>query len=186
MVTSRVRTKTVKKASKVIIEKYYTRMTNDFHTNKRICDEIAVIGSKKLRNRIAGLVPQIVCNISTEFRYITHLMKRIERGPVRGISIKLQEEERERRDNYMPEISVVDPTMIGTLKVDQNVKAMLEGLVSFPVYSLEVSICRMFLSPMSSSTRLPRPPRGATKSIVINYRFVLFTVKLNEAWVVYN
>merc|ERR1712187_863305 len=83
----RVRTKTVKKASRRIIEKYYTRLTLDYYTNARIVSDIAVIPTKRLRNQIAG--------------FITHTMKRIQKGPVRGISIKLQEEERERRDNYV-------------------------------------------------------------------------------------
>merc|ERR1711908_129509 len=65
------------------VVRYYSRLTMDFQTNKRICEEVAMIPSKHLRNQIAG--------------FITHLMKRIQRGPVRGISLKLQEEERERR-----------------------------------------------------------------------------------------
>lgn len=54
LLQGRVRTKTVKKAAKIIIEKYYTRLTLDFDTNKRICEEIAIIPTKPLRNKIAG------------------------------------------------------------------------------------------------------------------------------------
>jgi small subunit ribosomal protein S17e len=114
----RVRTKTVKKSARVIIEKYYSKLSsNDFHTNKRVCDEVAILPSKRMRNKVAG--------------FITHLMKRIQRGPVRGISLKLQEEERERRMDFVPEVSAVNTE---TIEVDQDTKAMLRsiGLGSMP------------------------------------------------------
>ncbi|KAJ2554548.1 40S ribosomal protein S17.e.B [Coemansia sp. RSA 1933] len=107
----RVRTKTVKKASRVLIEKYYPLLTLDFHTNKRICDDVAIIPTKRMRNKIAG--------------FTTHLMKRLQKGPVLGISFKLQEEERERRDNYVPEFSALD---ISSIEVDPDTEAMLKSL----------------------------------------------------------
>ncbi|RZC71103.1 hypothetical protein C5167_034285 [Papaver somniferum] len=68
-------------------------MTLDFNTNKKILEEVAIIPSKRLRNKVAG--------------FSTHLMKRIQRRPVRWISLKLQEEERERRMNFVPEESSI-------------------------------------------------------------------------------
>ncbi|CAL1709418.1 unnamed protein product [Somion occarium] len=109
----RVRTKTTKRASRVLIEKYYPRLTLDFHTNKRIIDEVAVVPSKRLRNKVAG--------------FTTHLMKRIQKGPVRGISFKLQEEERERKDSYVPEVSALD-TSVNGLEVDPDTKELLNAL----------------------------------------------------------
>jgi small subunit ribosomal protein S17e len=55
----RVRTKTVKKAAKVIIEKYYTKLTLDFDINKRIIEEVALIPTKSLRNKIAGFITHL-------------------------------------------------------------------------------------------------------------------------------
>jgi small subunit ribosomal protein S17e len=101
----------VKRASRVIIEKYYPRLTLDFHTNKRICDEVAVVSTKRLRNKIAG--------------FVTHLMKRIQRGPVRGISFKLQEEERERKENVIPESSIIN---VDRIEIDAGAKTMLDAL----------------------------------------------------------
>eukprot|EP00421_Protoceratium_reticulatum_P002247 CAMPEP_0168376538 /NCGR_PEP_ID=MMETSP0228-20121227/10369_1 /TAXON_ID=133427 /ORGANISM="Protoceratium reticulatum, Strain CCCM 535 (=CCMP 1889)" /LENGTH=130 /DNA_ID=CAMNT_0008389521 /DNA_START=57 /DNA_END=446 /DNA_ORIENTATION=- len=107
----RVRTKTVKKAARVIVEKYYAKLTLDFQINKKIAEEVATIPSKRLRNKIAG--------------FTTHLMKRIQRGPVRGISLKLQEEERERRMEYVPDRSEVDVELI---QVDPDTRDMLKEL----------------------------------------------------------
>lgn len=65
-----------------------------------------------MRNKIAG--------------YLTHLVRRIERGhTVRGISLKLQEEERERRMDYVPEVSAVDTAHI---TVDKDTKEMIAKL----------------------------------------------------------
>jgi small subunit ribosomal protein S17e len=110
-VSQGVRTKTVKKSARVIIEKYYQRLTMDFHTNKRIAEEVAIIPSKRMRNRIAG--------------FVTHLMKRIAKGPVRGISLKLQDEALQKRLDLVPAVSVLDKQ---TFEVDADTKAMLTAL----------------------------------------------------------
>lgn len=83
----------------------------DFQTNKRLASEVAIIPTKRLRNKIAG--------------FTTHLMRRIQKGPVRGISFKLQEEERERKDNYVPDESALKLTDI---EVDADTMALLKSL----------------------------------------------------------
>lgn len=101
----------MKKSARTIVEKYYPRLTLDFHTNKRIIDEIAITPSKRMRNKIAG--------------FTTHLMKRIAKGPVRNISLKLQEEERERRLDFVPEVSALEQETIG---IDRETRDLLETM----------------------------------------------------------
>jgi len=86
-------------------------MSTDFHYNKRVCDDVALIPTKRIRNKVAG--------------YATVLMKRIQKGPVRGISLKLQEEERERKMEFIPSESEFE---VSKLRVDDETKAMLASL----------------------------------------------------------
>lgn len=110
-----------------MIERFYPKLTLDFETNKRLAQEISVIPSKRLRNKIAG--------------YTTHLMKRIQKGPVRGISFKLQEEERERKDQYVPEVSALDLSHTnGQLEVDSETTDMIKSLgFKIPVQTVAIS-----------------------------------------------
>lgn len=61
-----------------MVERHYLKLTFDFHINKKILAENAEVSTKRLRNKIAG--------------YATYLMKRIQKGPVKRISLKIQEE----------------------------------------------------------------------------------------------
>ena len=86
-------------------------MSLDFHYNKRVCDEVSLMPSKRIRNKVAG--------------YATRLMRRIQKGPVRGISLKLQEEEREKRMEFVPKETEFN---LENIKIDDDTKRMLEDL----------------------------------------------------------
>jgi small subunit ribosomal protein S17e len=96
-------------------------------------------------------------------------MKRIQRGPVRGISFKLQEEERERKDQYVPEVSALDFTQNENgLEVDTETKDLLKSL---GVCSLKTKMSQQVLTisqfdsipvnvvPVSQQQTVERPRR---------------------------
>lgn len=68
----------MKRAARQLVERHYLKLTFDFDINKKILAENAEVATKRLRNKIAG--------------YATYLMKRIQKGPVKRISLKIQEE----------------------------------------------------------------------------------------------
>lgn len=65
-------------------------------------------------------------------------MKRVERAPkgVKGISLKLQEEQRERRLDYVPQKSALEKA---TLKIDKHTQNMLKNMNMHNIRNLRVT-----------------------------------------------
>ena len=55
----KVRTDTVKRAARELVEKFPDRFTNEYEANKLAVNELMRAPSKKLRNLIAGYVPRM-------------------------------------------------------------------------------------------------------------------------------
>jgi hypothetical protein len=96
-------------------------------------------------------------------------MKRIQRGPVRGISFKLQEEERERKDQYVPEVSALDfaqNSESGQLDIDTETKDLLKHLgVSITLATLGVCSTTQLLTNFERLVRLHSCQRRPRHSI---------------------
>jgi small subunit ribosomal protein S17e len=46
----------IKRGAEEVLKRYGDRFTNDYDTNKKILEELLLIESMKLRNRIAGYI----------------------------------------------------------------------------------------------------------------------------------
>jgi hypothetical protein len=69
-------------------------------------------------------------------------MKRIQRGPVRGISLKLQEEEREKRMDFVPEVSAIYQE---TIEVDEDTLQMIKAAGFDKISNVQVRVFRAFV-----------------------------------------
>ncbi|KAF1740361.1 hypothetical protein MXB_4600 [Myxobolus squamalis] len=76
-----------------MIEKYFLKLTHDFHTNKCVCaNQMLLFLQKDSEPKIAG--------------FLNYLMRRMQKRPIRGISTKLQDEQWEICDNYVPKVQL--------------------------------------------------------------------------------
>ena len=105
----KIRGRTIKSAAKQVVEGYFSRISNDFDNNLALIRDVTITQNKKVRNVLAG--------------YVTHLYKRILKGDVKGISIKAHEEEKERREAFIPNEGVLD---VEKVVVDPLTKKMIE------------------------------------------------------------
>lgn len=111
----KVRGKSVKRASRTIVETYFSRVNKDFENNLSVVRDVTITQNKKIRNQIAG--------------YVTHLYNRIQKGIVKGIYIKSHEAEKERKESFIPNIGVMDTEKIMVDPVTHSMikKYMING-----------------------------------------------------------
>jgi small subunit ribosomal protein S17e len=100
--------KVIGRAAKAIAEKYFQRLDNTFDHNVLVVEDVAIVQSTKLRNQIA--------------HHLTKLYKMIQEGQCKDIYIKCHEEERERKENFIPKKSILD---VETVEVDSVTMEML-------------------------------------------------------------
>ncbi|KAM0681012.1 40S ribosomal protein S17 [Glugoides intestinalis] len=111
----KVRGKSVKRAAKSIVELYFSRINKDFENNLSVVRDVTVTQNKKTRNQIAG--------------YVTHLYKRIQEGLVKGVYIKSHEQEKERKESFIPKVGIldVDKIMVDPVTFSMIKKYQIEG-----------------------------------------------------------
>ncbi len=111
----KVRGKSIKRAARSVIELYFSRINKDFENNLSVVRDVTVTQNKKVRNQIAG--------------FTTHLYKRIQNGVVKGIYIKSHEQEKERKESFIPKEGVLDceTTMVDSVTYAMIKKYEIEG-----------------------------------------------------------
>jgi small subunit ribosomal protein S17e len=102
--------KVIERTAKAIAEKYFQRLDNTFDHNILVVEDVAIIQSDRLRNQIT--------------HYLTRLYQMIQRGECKDVYIKCHEEEREKRENFIPKTSVIDAE---TVEVDSITMSMLKS-----------------------------------------------------------
>lgn len=90
----KVRGRSIKRAARQVVEKYFSRINTDFENNLSVVMDATVTQSKKVRNQLAG--------------YVTHLYKLIQRGSCKGVYIKSHEQEKERKESFIPKVGLLD------------------------------------------------------------------------------
>lgn len=56
----RVRSTYIKRIARELLERYPDKFAPDFEHNKRALDELISLGSKSLRNRVAGYIASLI------------------------------------------------------------------------------------------------------------------------------
>ena len=93
----KVKIKVVKKTAKKLIENHYDKVSLDFQHNKMLLQELGEFSSVKMRNLVAGC--------------LTKLYKRLQHSTIKGVSLRMHEEARERKLEIVSnsDFGIIDP-----------------------------------------------------------------------------